>query len=226
MITILKTDADNVAPDFAAAVESYRQALLAHRFSEPAHQHLPGSPAVPPQPAIKDTPAVTNRRGDIIKPARPGRPAIQGKPARPARPAHPGEPRPTAHPLIEQCVGRVQTPGKPDDFVTLPFEVIDNTEPAPTLRQKKDRLLAEVSKLEQEKINDILPQGKFRLWSMLNNASLAKKAEERSDAENEYITKFAELTKAQEGFHISAARLMSDVEDLTEENIDSWVPKF
>ena len=62
--------------------------------------------------------------------------------------------------------------------------------------------------------------------NFLNNASLAKKAEERSDAENEYITKFAELTKAQEGFHISAARLMSDVEDLTEENIDSWVPKF
>ena len=226
MITILKSDADKIAPDFAAAVEECRQALLAHRFSEPARQYVPGAPAIPPQPAIKDTPAVTNRRGDIIKPARPGRPAIPGKPARAAIAAHPGEPRPTAPDLIEQCMGRVQAPGKPDDFVILPYEIIDDTPAAPTLQDKKDLLLHKISVLMQEKFDDLMPKGKAKLIEFKAMLGNAKKAKDRTDEDNEFIKLKNDLSKEWSALYERSLYLSAEVEDLTEENIDSWVPTF
>ncbi|YBW38335.1 hypothetical protein ACMYR2_0839 [Nitrobacter sp. TKz-YC01] len=42
-------------------------------------------------------------------------------------------PAPTADPLVESVVRRIQgEPGKPDDFVVLPFEIIDDTPRTPT----------------------------------------------------------------------------------------------
>jgi hypothetical protein len=74
------------AESFVQAVESFRQAKLAHRFTV-------------------DVPA------------------------------------PTADPLIESLVRRVQgEPGKPDDFLVLPFEIIDDTPRTPEQQKAIDTL--------------------------------------------------------------------------------------
>ncbi|WP_425908216.1 hypothetical protein [Nitrobacter sp. TKz-YC02] len=50
-------------------------------------------------------------------------------------------PAPTADPFVESVVRRVQgVPGKPDDFVVLPFEVIDDTPRTPEQQQAIDVL--------------------------------------------------------------------------------------
>ena len=50
-------------------------------------------------------------------------------------------PAPTADPLVEAVVRRVQgEPGKPDEFVVLPFEIIDDTPRTPEQQQAIDVL--------------------------------------------------------------------------------------
>lgn len=50
-------------------------------------------------------------------------------------------PAPTADYLVESVVGRVQgEPGKPDDFVVLPFEIIDDTPRTPEQQKAIDTL--------------------------------------------------------------------------------------
>lgn len=83
---ILPLSQTGPADEFAQAVEAFRQAKLAHRFTV-------------------DVPA------------------------------------PTADPLVESLVQRVQgEPGKPDDFVVLPFEIIDDTPRTPEQQQAIDVL--------------------------------------------------------------------------------------
>jgi hypothetical protein len=50
-------------------------------------------------------------------------------------------PAPTADPLVESVVRRVQgEPGKPDDFVVLPFEIEDDTPRTPEQQRAIDLL--------------------------------------------------------------------------------------
>jgi hypothetical protein len=110
-VHVPKTVADKIAPDFAAAVEAHRQALLAHRFSKPAQQAKPTVKAVSavapilPTPAKGRFPAKSGRRGH------PGRAAILGTSE------IIGEPAPAAHPIIESCIKRVRNAVGPDDFI-------------------------------------------------------------------------------------------------------------
>jgi hypothetical protein len=55
-------------------------------------------------------------------------------------------PAPTADPLIESVVSRVQgEAGKPDDFIVLPYEIIDDTPRTPE-QQKAIETLRETIK--------------------------------------------------------------------------------
>jgi hypothetical protein len=82
------------ANEFAQAVEAFRQAKLAHRFTV-------------------DVPA------------------------------------PTASPMIESLVRRVQgEPGKPDDFVVLPFEIIDDTPRTPEQQKAIETLRETIRPVE------------------------------------------------------------------------------
>jgi len=111
-IEILKSRAAKVSDDFPAAVEAYRQALLAHRDAPPARIARPEIPAIPPTKAVPPTPA----RGRI--PGKPGKPGKPGRKAIPAVVGVAGTPAPTADPLIEQCIRRVpEGDNGRDDFV-------------------------------------------------------------------------------------------------------------
>lgn len=58
-------------------------------------------------------------------------------------------PAPTADPPIESIVRRIQgEPGKPDDFVVLPFEIIDDTPHTPEQQQAIDVLRETVRPVE------------------------------------------------------------------------------
>src|SRR5260221_11844292 len=138
-----KSQADKISPDFAAAVEIYRQELMAHRFSQPTQPYRPARSA---SPEIPGSPAIAARHGS---PAIPAIPWQMAQTPTPELPGHPGTPRPTHHPLVENCIIKVQSPGKPGEFVS-DYEIVDDSPPPPSLTQLKHALLLEIAKQENE----------------------------------------------------------------------------
>ena len=218
-VQILKSQADKVAADFPAAVEQYRHNMLEHRFAEPEQLHVPEIPA---QPAVAAIPAVP-ARGPL-----PGRPAVMGRPARPAVPAipaRPGAPRPTAHPLIEACIVRVQSPGLPDDFVA-DYEIVDDTPPPPTLQERKYKLMGSIELEEGKLAVAIWPHGKRRLDSIKQVAILNKQESARTAEEVQFLSDLTSKQNRLRDINLTTATLLSEIEDLTEETIGSWSGKL
>lgn len=231
---VFKSQTVAIADDFSAAVEKYRQDLLLHRFSHPARLPAPAQSAileVPGHPAVRAEPAVRNKLGKILKPAVRGKkakPMIPGRAARAAIPGHDGTPRPTAHPLIEACVRRVPQPKGPDDFV-VDYIMVDDLPPPQSplliLRQKKDVLFSKITLLEKDKLDALWPPGKRRL-QVLNQNEILAKGEKTTDEEKKILLEFKEMLGQYQAIEKRAAVLFSEIEDLTEENIDSWSGTF
>ena len=63
----------------------------------------------------------------------------------------PGIPRPTAHPLVEQVIGRVPDDNpvvadrKPDQFVILPYRIVDDVPKTPEQQQALNVLRETIS---------------------------------------------------------------------------------
>lgn len=213
---VLKSQADKISKDFDADVEEYRQRLLVHRFAKPAEGY---KPAIPAEPEIEEVPAIPARglfRGREHVPGRPGHPAV------PEVPGYAGEPRPTSHPLIESCIVRIQEPGKPDDFIS-DYEIIYDR---PPLRERKDALLNQVSIEENALLNNIWPRGKVRA-DLLNQAAIMAKDESlRTPAEREFLADLTNKQNKYKSIQGKAALLMSQIEDLTDANIESWTGKL
>src|SRR5258708_20344277 len=67
-----------------------------------------------------------------------------------------GKPRPTAHPLVERPVKRVQTQGQPDKYVA-DYVVVDDRPPPPSLVHTKNNLSSEVRFPHNTSMHKILP---------------------------------------------------------------------
>ena len=71
-----------------------------------------------------------------------------------------------------------------------------------------------------------MPKGKAKLIEFKAMLGNAKKAKDRTDEDNEFIKLKNDLSKEWSALYERSLYLSAEVEDLTEENIDSWVPTF
>lgn len=142
-----------------------------------------------------------------------------------------GKPRPVAHPLVEGAIKRVQKPS--GDLYVPDYIIIDDTpapppEPAPppppTLEEKKVYLVNVVRTAENEAKYKILPERKFRLAITKLNIALAVKEEDRSGEQREDIASYLLIQDAYRKFELIGSQAESDIDDLTEDNVDSWLP--
>lgn len=140
-----------------------------------------------------------------------------------------GKPRPTASPLIEASITRIQTKGQPDKYVA-DYNIIDDTPHAPPpldLNDKKMQLHIRLLAVESMAKDAILPPRKKRLASIQYEQAMVKPEEERSDEDKAIIAHFLEINKKWLDIGALAAQAESDIEDLIEDNVDSWqVPTF
>lgn len=140
-----------------------------------------------------------------------------------------GKPRPMASPMVEAALKRVQVKGQPDNY-EADYTIIDDTPPPPAplnLEDKKVQLHYQLSLAETEIKNKIMPLRKRRLSEMQYGMAVSKKEENRSPEEINTITSFLETNKKWSNVSLIAAQAESDIEDLTEDNIESWkLPDF
>lgn len=141
-----------------------------------------------------------------------------------------GKPRPTAHPLVEAAIKRIQVKGKPDKYVE-DYQIVDDTPKAenpeikaamPSLLDKKMILVQKLREAEMAAIGRILPYRKQRLWRILYQNILQKPEGERTTEDNAYVEKAKATDAAFAAVALKAAYAEAAIEDLTENNIDSW----
>lgn len=149
-------------------------------------------------------------------------------------------PAPQAHPLITACVRQVGSVFIPD------YKIVDTLKVAPgELRQRQDQLLQQISQAEHNAICAVLPRGKWRAHDLRHSdiirvdnkrfselrkidPSLAEVdvlqlvLDGRSKEDAEFISKHEERRTLCDKIGRHAARLMSEVEDLTEANLHEW----
>lgn len=135
-----------------------------------------------------------------------------------------GDAAPTADPLVEAAVARVQYPidaGKPDDFVA-DYEIEDDTpppepEPAPpTLEQRKQTLVAESRQAEQAAIAALMPEGKRRLLGMDYQMAMAVPEADRSPDQLSAIARCEALAAQDRDIRYAAARREAEIDDIVE----------
>jgi len=131
-----------------------------------------------------------------------------------------GKPRPTAHPLVERAIKRVQKQGFPDQYVA-DYVVIDDTPPPPSLEDKKNKLMSELRAAEAVAMNSVLPHRKTRLVHLNSNKALTVSEEQRTDEHKKDIELLEKIKAFNEKIMRIAAQAESDIDDLTEQTIDS-----
>lgn len=132
-------------------------------------------------------------------------------------------------PFVDQCVRKIRPdPNGADEYV-VDYRVVDDTPPPPpeptppNLEEKKLKLLLEVQKAEQELLDAKRPpHGKVRLLQ-IKASNAQSKGDEATDDEKQALADLRALNELQDAVNLKVAEIMSDIEDLTEENIDQWV---
>lgn len=125
-------------------------------------------------------------------------------------------PPPWAHAEVVSAIRVIPRDDGTSDFVP-DYEIA-----GPTLEQKKAKLFDQVSAAEREAIASILPSGKVRLYQFRHADIMAIKEEERSVADNQFLSEQAVRDTTYNKVVRWAAQLHSDIEDLTAETIDAW----
>lgn len=135
-----------------------------------------------------------------------------------------GIPRPTAHPLVDAAVTRHTVSGAPDEFEANYYIVDDVTL---SLDDKKHVLLDRLALAENIAKFKILPQRKMRLATLRFNLAASKIEELRTARDNEHIASYTRIQNAWRDIELIGAHAESDIDDLTEDNVDSWLlPTF
>lgn len=138
-----------------------------------------------------------------------------------------GKPRPTAvHPLVERAVKRIQTQGQPDKYVA-DFVVVDDTPPPLSLEEKKHKLVSDLRFAENAAMEKILPARKIRLAHIKYSDAMSLDESVRTATHQEDIALITTVQGTRAQYTLKAAQAEADIEDLTEQTIDSWqLPEF
>jgi hypothetical protein len=142
-----------------------------------------------------------------------------------------GEPAPLPKiPEIDACVIRLPADADNGDRFMADFVIVDDLPPPPappTLAEKKQKHMIAVRRLEQAAYDTIIPPLKERLWSLTYSEIVGKPEEERSADDKVFLEQHnARMTKRLKATR-HGARLESQIDDLTEDTVDSWkAPEF
>lgn len=140
-----------------------------------------------------------------------------------------GQPRPTASPMIEMAVARVQEKGKPDTYVPN-YTIIDDT-PAPppplNLDDRKNQVHQKLIIAEHEAKDKVMPPRKKRLLSMMYEQAIAKLEQDRTVEEQSNLDTFLDINKKWVDIGLIAAKAEAAIDDLTDDTINDWqLPDF
>jgi len=137
-----------------------------------------------------------------------------------------GKARPTAHPLVERAITRIQTKGQPDKYVA-DFIIVDDTPPPPSLEDKKNKLISDLRFAENTAMEKILPARKIRLAHIKCADAMSLDESVRTAEHNKDIALIVTVQGVREQYALIAAKAEADIEDLTEQTIDNWqLPTF
>ena len=148
-----------------------------------------------------------------------------------------GMPRPVAHPLVEAAVSRVSYPKadkKPDSFVA-DYVIINDTPPPPpplSLEDRKYQMAASLRAAEAAAKEVVMPQRKLRLLNMKVSFANAKfklidgKLDDSAltDEERNMISSYKDIQAKYAAIELASAQAESDIEDLTDDTINTWQP--
>jgi hypothetical protein len=129
--------------------------------------------------------------------------------------------RPTAHPLVMACLKRIQKPGLPDQYVA-DYEIVEDNKM--TLEEKKDLLVGKLHYLEGKAREKVFPRRKLRLFNTRINVVQGKPAPDHTDEDKAVLERYKEINAKLGAIHLAGAEAEAAIEDLTEENIDTWQP--
>lgn len=142
-----------------------------------------------------------------------------------------GKPRPTAHPLIESAISRVQVKGKPDSYVAN-YVFVDDRDtaqetPPLSLDERKNLLQNELTRSKIATATKILPDRK-RLLVQLHYVEATKKLEDdRTTDDKKAVAEYLDFQKQFDALELKYAIALHALDDLTEDTVDSWqVPTF
>ena len=140
-----------------------------------------------------------------------------------------GKPRPVAHSLVEKSIKRILRPELPDDFVA-DYKIIDDTPQQPiehSLEAKKQELLHKLAALITAANHRVISPRKVNLLTLQYNAAMSKEENKRTLEDGIVIDRYKEFAGKFQANNLIAAQAESDIDDLTEANIDSWpLPTF
>jgi hypothetical protein len=134
-----------------------------------------------------------------------------------------GDPAPTAPAMIENLVKRVPPKGM-DEFVA-DYVIVDDSPPPKSLAERKGELLALLAREEQAALEAILSPAKRRLLGMEVQRVSMLKTEDRTKTDKAVLEESVRVAKLSQEVQLHSARMMAEVDDLTEETIEDWAPK-
>lgn len=148
-----------------------------------------------------------------------------------------GKPRPTSHPLIEACVKRISYPKtskKPDDY-EADYVIVDDVPVAPEtaslgLEDRKRMLVAALRVAEAAAKEAVFPARKQRILTLQAGAAQVKLVVKDGQIDDSALTEqekdtlnlIREVQSKYGAIEMAAAQAESDIEDLTEDKVDSW----
>ena len=137
-----------------------------------------------------------------------------------------GEPAPRGHQLVEIAVSRYRQKSGPDTFVP-DYEIIDDRPPPPpppTDREKRDRLVQRIRLMEHERVMAIMPEGKRRKLHLDAIAANREWALKRTAEQKAALVQAAEVHKQTEAVQRIGARLLAELDDVPDAELDKWEP--
>lgn len=127
------------------------------------------------------------------------------------------DPAPNASELIDRAIRRVQTDGKPDDFI-IDIEIIEDV----TFDDRKNALLSTVHKARDSTLAAIISPGRERLM-MLDISEI--KPDEITPEQKAMVDSYNAIQIKKRAVIRYFTNAEIEVEELTEASIDGWTMK-